>query len=74
MLRVFAPALKGGSEDRAMACAQKAGYRALAAVMRHEAASQWQLQQVTALWSTLKEARQTCTALKGRLLCLQARS
>ena len=32
VLRVFAPALKGGSDDRAMHSAQKAGYRAIAAV------------------------------------------
>ena len=73
VLRVFAPALKGGSEDKAMASAQKAGYQAITAVMQHEAAaSLWKVQEVTSLWATLQEARQTCTALKARLLCLQA--
>eukprot|EP00435_Cladocopium_sp_Y103_P052576 s5_g16.t1 len=64
VIRVFAPALKGGIEDKTMASAQKAGYRAITAVMQHEgAASQWKVQE---------DARQTCTALKARLLCLQA--
>jgi len=73
VIRAFAPALKGGIEDKTMASAQKAGYRAITAVMQHEgAASQWRVQEVTSLWSTLKDARQTCTALKARLLCLQA--
>ena len=72
VLRVFAPALSG-SEDKAMASAQKAGYQAITAVMQHEAAaSLWKVQEVASLWATLQEARQTCTALKARLLCLQA--
>ncbi|CAJ1413139.1 unnamed protein product [Effrenium voratum] len=69
VLRVFSPTLKG-AEDPA---AQKAAYRAVAGVIRHPAtASQWQVGQVMALWTVLKDARQTCAALKARITCMQA--
>ena len=54
VIRVFAPALKGGSEDKAMASAQRAGYRAITAVMQHAgAAAQWKVQEaaVSFCWS-----------------------
>lgn len=82
-VKVFSPMLSSGAVTSEAGKAttagllQKAGYRAVAAVLSHPAAQdeqQLSTEKVLGFWPLLSENRQTCTAaaLKGRLAAMTA--
>lgn len=78
VLKVFSPILNNAPTEKdsgATGDLQRSAYRALAAVMQHDAAGKiGDATKILELWSLLRDSRQTCTlrAMKARLLAVQA--